>query len=150
MALAAVELQDAAERLRGGSGEAAPAGPSSEQIREALRLISDVLTRLRDQSGGALGIPVEAAADYLQVSAPTVRSWLARGVLEEMAGSRPKQVDPASLRLVGHAVVELRARGQDRDWLRSLVDLLHDRAHVGGEGVARGLEEFARGELEPA
>ncbi len=150
MAVAVVELEDAAQRLHGDSPRRKAPVPSAEEIEQALALISGVLARLREESGGALGVPVSAAAEYLGVSEQTVRSWVARGVLEDVAGSKTKQVEAASLRRIGAAISELRARGQERDWLRTLVDLLHDRALVRSEGISRGLDEMNRGKLEPA
>jgi hypothetical protein len=41
-------------------------------------------------------------------------------------------------------------RGQDRDWLRALVDLLHDRAERERPEIKQGLDELKRGKLEPA
>jgi hypothetical protein len=51
---------------------------------------------------------------------------------------------------VHRAVEELRHRGQDGDWLRALIDLLHDRAERHRPEIRGGLEELKRGELEPA
>ena len=48
------------------------------------------------------------------------------------------------------ALEELRARGEDRDWLAAFADYLHDKSDRGSDSVRRGLEELARGELEPA
>jgi hypothetical protein len=49
-----------------------------------------------------------------------------------------------------HAVEELRTRGQDRDWLAALADHLHDASDRRSDSVRRGVDELARGELEPA
>jgi hypothetical protein len=48
------------------------------------------------------------------------------------------------------ALEELRARGEDRDWLAAFADYLHDESDRRSDSVRRGLEELARGELEPA
>jgi len=53
---------------------------------------------------------------------------------------------PAAIR----AAEELRTRGQDRDWLAAFVDYLHDANDRRSDSVRRGLDELARGELEPA
>jgi hypothetical protein len=45
---------------------------------------------------------------------------------------------------------QLRTRGQDRDWLVALVDYLHDTKDHRSESVRGGLDELARGDLEPA
>jgi hypothetical protein len=48
------------------------------------------------------------------------------------------------------AAEELHARGQDRDWLAALADYLHDANDRRSDSVRQGLNELARGELEPA
>lgn len=47
-------------------------------------------------------------------------------------------------------LAELRARGQDPDWLAALVDYLHDIRDRRSASVRTGLDEMARGEVEPA
>jgi transposase len=95
-------------------------------------------------------VPVAQAARRLGVSVPTVRSWIARGALRAIKGSSPVQVEPESLRSVSRALDELRERGQDRDWLQPLVDYLDDREARRSPALQEGLEQLARGELEPA
>jgi hypothetical protein len=48
------------------------------------------------------------------------------------------------------ALQELRARGGDRDWLAAFADYLNDKSDRRSDSVRRGLEELARGDLEPA
>lgn len=96
------------------------------------------------------GLSVEATAQYLGVSAPTVRTWVKRGVLERKPGSIPLQIDRDSARRVQRGLVELRERGQDREWLATLVDYLHDERDRRSEPVRQGLGELACGRLEPA
>lgn len=66
-----------------------------------------------------------------------------RELAAEGGATLPK---PAVLR----AVDELRIRAQDHDWLAALVDYLHDANDRRSDCVRRGLDELARGELEPA
>ena len=67
--------------------------------------------------------------------------------LRELAAERGAALpQPAAIR----AVEELRTRGQDRDWLAAFVDYLHDANDRRSDSVRRGLDELARGELEPA
>lgn len=144
-----VRLDDVRERL----GELA-ARRDTHHARAALwRAVEDIsaaVARLEADVVRGTGLSVDAAAKYLDVSAPTVRAWTQRGVLERTPGSKPLQVDRDSARRVHRALGELRARGQDRDWLAALVDYLHDASDRRSESVRRGLEELARGELEPA
>jgi len=95
-------------------------------------------------------VPVSLAADFLGVSAPTVRAWAKRDLLKLTPGSKPLRVQAASLQRVRHSLDELRARGQDRDWLAGLTDYLEDVADRGSESVRLGLQELEAGKLEAA
>lgn len=79
-----------------------------------------------------------------------MRSWSARGALRAVPGTSPAQIEPESLRVVGRALAELRARGRDREWLRALLEELEDRAARRSAAVSEGLDQLARGELEAA
>jgi len=144
-----VALDDVRERL---SELAEPRGtqrPRAEMLR-AVEDISEAVARLEAEVARGTGLSVEAAAQYLDVSAPTVRAWTQRGVLERKPGSKPMQIDRDSVRRVHRALGELRSRGQDRDWLATLVDYLHDVSDRRSESVRTGLDDLARGDLEPA
>lgn len=65
---------------------------------------------------------------------------------ELAAGGSATLPRPAALR----AVEELRTRGQVGDWLATFADYLHDAHDRRSDSVRRGLDELARGELEPA
>src|SRR2546423_185734 len=54
------------------------------------------------------GAKVTEAAEVLAVSAPTVRSWVAAGVLHVQPGARPVRIDVVSLAAVKEVVDELR------------------------------------------
>jgi hypothetical protein len=123
---------------------------SPEKLVRAVAGLTEAAERLEADVARGTGLSVEAAAQYLDVSAPTVREWMRRGVLERKVDSKPAQIDRESARIVHRALAELRARGQDRDWLAALVDYLHDLRDRRSEGVRKGLDELARGELEPA
>jgi transposase len=130
-------------RTRGGQ-------PSRAEMLRAVEEISEAADRLEAEVARGTGLSVDAAAHYLDVSAPTVRAWMQRGVLERKPGSKPAQIDRESARRVHRALAELRARGQDRDWLAALVDHLHDTRDRRSASVRKGLDELARGEVEPA
>jgi len=57
---------------------------------------------------------------------------------------------PLSRAIVLHALEELRRHSEDQDWLAGLADYLHDANDRQSDSVRRGLDELARGELEPA
>jgi hypothetical protein len=122
---------------------------AANQADAALRAV-EAAAGLLDDVDHAPGIPVARAAARLGVSDKTVLAWIARGVLRTVSGSKPRQVEPDSLRVVARAVDELRERGRSRDWLAAVIDYLDDREALESDAVRRGLDEFRRGELEPA
>ncbi|MGO1049154.1 hypothetical protein [Crossiella sp. CA198] len=70
-------------------------------------------------------VRVSVTAQLLEVTTPTVRAWLDRGVLTEAEGdSSSRRVDPRSLHAVMGLVRELRAAGAKPG---NLVDQLWDR-----------------------
>jgi DNA invertase Pin-like site-specific DNA recombinase len=135
--MALISLDDARDALQSGRRDAA-----IQAMQEAHRTLEGI--------GHAAGVPVAQAARRLGVSVPTVRSWIARGALAAIKGSSPVEIEPESLRSVGRALDELRERGQDREWLQALVDYLDDRKARQRPALREGLEQLARGELEPA
>jgi hypothetical protein len=135
--MALIALEDAYDALKNGRSDAA-----IQAMQEAHHTLEGV--------GHAPGVPVAHAARRLGISEPTVRSWIARGALHAITGSSPVQIEPESLRSVGHALDELRERGQDHDWLEALLDYLHDLQTRRGAALKEGLQQLERGELEPA
>lgn len=161
VAFAVVELEDAVDELRSsadavpGRGADAPAlveqlRAQREAISAALELVRGASARLEQRVAASPGLPVAETAEYLGVSEPTVRAWLERGVLERLEGAKPVLVRRDSVRRAGRLLQELRARGQDRDWMQALVDLLHDKAETQRPEIKQGLDELRRGKLEPA
>jgi hypothetical protein len=157
VAYAVLKLEDAHDELQAAVGETSQRGGRARELPDifatqagALKLIEDVMERLDRDAAALPGLPVSEAAKYLDVSEPTIRLWLDRGVLRKVPGFKPLLLERSSLRAAHRAVNDLRARGQDSDWLRALVDLLHDRIERNSADVRRGLEEMERGELEPA
>jgi hypothetical protein len=161
VAYAVVELADAAEELQSsaqrlpGRGAGAPElveqlRAQQEAISAALELVRGASARLEARVAASPGLPVAETAEYLSVSEPTVRSWLDRGVLDRLEGSKPILVERGSVRRAGRLLQELRERGHDRDWMQALVDLLHDTAEAQRPEIKRGLGELRRGKLEPA
>ncbi len=77
-----------------------------------------------DQTGQ--GVPVSVAARVLDVTEPTARSWIERGALRVVAGSRPLAVTPRSLGETLAAAAQIRQVGQER-LLRRILDVLEDQ-----------------------
>jgi hypothetical protein len=152
VAYAVLELADAEDELRAEAERARAEGAPdlAAALASAMALIRDASARLEERVSGVPGLPVAETAEYLRVSEPTVRAWIARGLLESVAGATPVVVDPTSVRQVGRLVQELRERGQDRDWTQALVDLLHDRDELARPEIVQGLEGLGGGKLEPA
>ena len=67
-----------------------------------------------------------------------------------LPGSKPVLIEHESLRRVGRAVRELRERGEDREWLESLVRYVEDMADRSSPSVRQGLKDLAEGKLQPA
>lgn len=161
MAYAAADIADARDGLRTVALPALSAGPvkdaalrerlevGSRAIEDALERLADVQTRLL-RHVHATGVPVAEAARYLDVSEPTIRAWVARGLLDAVPHVKPALVEIFALRRVERGLRELRDRGRDRDWTRALVDVLHDRAERERSEIVTGLDELRRGMLEPA
>jgi hypothetical protein len=115
---------------------------------DALAALEDATARL-DSVPHTPGVSVARAARLLEVSQPTVRAWLARNVLVAVKGSRPEEVEIDGLRRVRDALAELRARGQDRDWVEQLASYLQS-AQARPDSLEEGLAQLRRGALEPA
>ena len=128
-----------------GAREAIENGRSDAAL-DALEEAQEVLVSVKHTPG----VSVATASQRLGVSEPTIRSWVKRGALMAVRGSRPVQIEPESLHRVDRALAELRERGQDRDWLQALVDYLHDREARDSGALQEGLAQLKRGRLEPA
>jgi len=88
-------------------------------------LLGDMLSIARDERLEA--IPVSAAAEILEVSQPTIRTWIDRGVFDVKDGSRPVKITPESLGRVVAAVRRIRSAGETKGLLEKAVRDLEDR-----------------------
>lgn len=73
------------------------------------------------------GVPISLVAKLLEVSEPTVRAWVERGVLELVEGAKPRAVTPRSLGEALVAVNTIREAGRDERLLPRVIDFLEDR-----------------------
>ena len=94
-----------------------------------------------------IGVPVEQAADRLAVTSPTVRKWLAEGLLQRTADRKPVEIDPHSLLQLEHALDAVRDNYPSRQWGKALAAFLHDQDLQRQPWATKGLSEFERGEL---
>lgn len=120
-----VERHRAPVALAAAVAEAATAldgNPSKRDLELHLR-------NIRDMVGGldSVGVPVSAAAKALRVSEPTVRAWIARGVLDVVPGRTPVLVRSGSLGEALAVVGELRELGEDGRLLERVLHTLSDR-----------------------
>ena len=78
-----------------------------------------------DQTGQ--GVPVSVAARVLDVTEPTARSWIERGALRVVRGSRPVAVTTRSLGEALAASTKIRNVGRDERLLRRVLEVLDDQ-----------------------
>lgn len=91
------------------------------------------------------GAKVSEAAALLGLSQPTVRAWLAAGVLTPVADLRPARVDLSSLAAVKRTVDLVRMHGDDRHLLLGVLRHLRDGAAMAG--AEAGLDDLRAGRL---
>ena len=110
------------------------------------RSLDLVRSHLADRDRGA---KVSEVARLLGLSQPTVRVWMAAGVLEARSGITPARVDVLSLANVKRALDLLREHGEDRNLLVAVMRLVRDRGALAGGGVRRGFEDLGTGQVVP-
>lgn len=92
-------------------------------------------------------VPVTVAAGLLGVSEPTVRRWLAGGILES-APTKPLTITPSSLLRVRAAVQELRDLGRSADALNLLLWAIDDEATLQDPLVQASLQQARTGAVK--
>lgn len=87
------------------------------------------------------------AAEILDLSEKTIRSWLLEGLLVATPdGGKRKLLDPERVHEVLHIVRELRAAGQQRKLLDAIWYRLSDESLRDRGDLAQSLEQMRRGE----
>jgi len=92
----------------------------------------------------APAIPVAVAAKLLEVSEPTIRSWLDTGVLED-AGTKPRGVKVESVVRIHRLLGELRERGHDGNVRSALLARLDDELTMNDERLRDSIDGMRRG-----
>lgn len=106
------------------------------------------LLKLRDRlAARGEGAKVSEAAGVLDLSVPTIRSWVAAGVLEAVPGRQPARVTYDSLALAKRAVDELRSGQDDRPLLIAMTRRLRDRAVLDDPLLGQALDDMSAGRL---
>lgn len=95
----------------------------------------------------APSVRLSTASKLLDLSLPTIRVWIERGLLDEVDGSSPRRITLGSVLEVRPLVRELRALGRDRNLLEAVLARLEDERTLADRKLRRSLDEMGRGEL---
>lgn len=138
--LEAEELADAVAELRATS-------LSGTELKRALERVETLSARVQKALDLPAGLSVAQAAERLEVSEPTVRKWVAEGLLEPVSGRKPTEVSQRSVIDVERVLATVRESYPARRWSEALAAFLHDRDLLGQEWAREGVEQLRRGEL---
>jgi Sigma-70, region 4 len=138
--LEAEELADAVSELR-------TASVSKSELERALERVEALSARVQKALDLPGGLSVAQAAERLEVSEPTVRKWLAEGLLERVEGHKPVEIAQRSVIEVERVLDTVRESYPARRWSEALAAFLHDRDLLGQEWAREGVEQLRHGEL---
>lgn len=138
--LEAEELADAVSELR----TASLSKSELERVLERVEALSARVQKALDLPGG---LSVAQAAERLEVSEPTVRKWLAEGLLKRVEGHKPVEIAQRSVIEVERVLDTVRESYPARRWSEALAAFLHDRDLLGQEWAREGVEQLRHGEL---
>jgi len=138
--LEAEELADAVSELRAVS-------LSKSELERALERVEALSARVQKALDLPGGLSVAQAAERLEVSEPTVRKWLAEGLLERVEDHKPVEIAQRSVIEVERVLDTVRESYPARRWSEALAAFLHDRDLLGQEWVREGVEQLRHGEL---
>jgi DNA-binding transcriptional regulator YiaG len=138
--LEAEELADAVSELRAASLSKS----ELERLLERVETLSARVQKALDLPGG---LSVAQAAERLEVSEPTVRKWLAEGLLERVEDHKPVEVTQRSVIEVERVLGTVRESYPARRWSEALAAFLHGRDLLGQGWAREGVEQLRRGEL---
>ena len=138
--LEAEELADAVSELR-------TASLSKSELERALKRVEALSARVQKALDLPGGLSVAQAAERLDVSEPTIRKWLAEGLLERVEGHKPVEITQRSVIEVERVLGAVRESYPARRWSEALAAFLHDRDLHGQEWAREGVEQLRHGEL---
>lgn len=142
-ALARLEAEELAEAV----SELRSASRSKSELEQALERVEALSARVQKALDLPGGLTVAQAAERLEVSEPTVRKWLAEGLLERVEGRKPVEIAQRSVIDVERVLGAIRVNYPARRWSEALAAFLHDRDLLGQEWAREGSEQLRRGEL---
>lgn len=130
-----VMLDDAITRasLALSSGDVAVAELVLEQAKRTVYTDAPALT-------------VPEVADELGVSRPTVRSWIAKGLLDVVVDTSPRRVRFASVQELKERLARLRALAKDERRFAQLLREAADRRALAQPGARDGLQDALTGD----
>jgi primosomal protein N' len=138
--LEAEELADAVSELRATS-------LSKSELERALERVEALSARVQKALDLPGGLSVAQAAERLEVSEPTVRKWLAEGLLERVEDHKPVEIAQRSVIEVERVLDTVRESYPARRWSEALAAFLHDRDLLGQEWAREGVTQLRHGEL---
>ncbi|WP_445150209.1 hypothetical protein [Baekduia sp. Peel2402] len=147
-ARARLELEELSAEVAEREIEIRTADPEQllEHVEQLVLEIHKRMEQLRQTLDVPVGVSVDQTAEHLEVAAPTVRKWLAEGLLSAVEGRKPIEVDPRSLATVERHLRRVREHYPAREWTKALAAYLHDRDLQKQEWSRNGVEELRRGE----
>jgi excisionase family DNA binding protein len=105
------------------------------------------LEQAKDRVGSdAPALTVPEVAEALGVSRPTVRSWIAKGLLDVVADSSPRRVTFSSVRLLKKRLSRLRALAKDERRFSQLLREAADQRALAQPGAREGLQDALAGD----
>lgn len=94
----------------------------------------------------APALTVPEVADELGVSRPTVRSWIAKGLLDVVADTSPRRVKFASVQELKERLARLRALAKDERRFSRLLREAADQRALAQPGAREGLQDALAGD----
>jgi hypothetical protein len=137
-----IENEQATINASSGSPDVAPA-----QLSALLDSLARRTQRLLQTLDVPIGLTVDQAAEWLDVTTPTVRKWLKEGLLRPTEGRKPVEIDPPSLIELQRVLASVRDSYPTRQWSKVLAAYLHDRDLQRQDWFVKGRGEFERGEF---
>ena len=95
----------------------------------------------------APSVRLSVASKLLNLSVPTIRAWIDRGLLDEISGASPRRVTPQSVLEVRPVVRELRSLGHDRNLLEAVLAQVEDERALSDRELRKSLDEMRSGKL---
>ena len=135
---------DTAERIARDVDELSELESSLARNKDARLKVVRIRRRRLDE---APSVRLSVAATLLDLSVPTIRIWIDRGLLDDVDDSSPRHVTLKSVLEVRPLVRELRALGRARNLLEAVLARLEDERTLSDRDLRRSLDEMRTGKL---